>query len=185
MTEITEDDDWIELTGRNRNELNELVGYDAMRGLNLLRINLNNWARNKNKVLSRDQKRFLIKAAYKKMANKKLTHSESQMKVEIHNTIGAAFQDIQMMVHADFIGANENYSLQGRGVKPKQIFPPEMWRKEIQVDMVKDLIRCLAAMYGDEYAIPMARAIRDGLADREGQKNIEVDVPIIRRATEG
>jgi hypothetical protein len=62
-------------------------------------------------------------------------------------------------------------------------FDPNLLKEDFPISSVADFIGAIVGMYGDEYAVPIAEAVKQGLQSREkgGDPAVEVDVPVMRR----
>ncbi|MGD0057647.1 MAG: hypothetical protein ABSB83_07395 [Methanomassiliicoccales archaeon] len=115
-----------------------------------------------------------------------LSPAQKSMKTEIHQKLRNAFFDIDRMISLGFMGISDNWNPFFYGNKKENRYPYdfETWHEDFPVTKVTEFVKCLVTMYGDEYAVPIAEAVKQGLQSGEvlgGQTSVEVDVPVIRR----
>jgi hypothetical protein len=58
----------------------------------------------------------------------------------------------------------------------------DTWKDEVSVGTLADIVRTFVEMYGDAYAVPLARSIELGLQEREDLSKVKIEVPVIRRS---
>lgn len=116
-----------------------------------------------------------------------LTNNDSKEKGYIRATLRGAIADLDRMASHGFIGATGptahfwNPCSYNNSVN-RPLFDPDKLKEDLPVHKIASFVEALVGMYGDEYAIPLANAIRKGLVDREPWGNYEVRVSIVREA---
>jgi hypothetical protein len=143
------------------------------------------------RLLTSSQIRVLSEAARKNFERGVMTSSEKTNKSEVLRGLSNALFDMNQLVRLELIDPESTWTPTTVKDKEKNLFyRKKEVRNAFTVQEVCALIQALSNMFGDEYAIPVADAIRSGLQEREeyeqrmrkesGVAN-EVDVPIIRR----
>jgi hypothetical protein len=138
---------------------------------------LNEWAeRNKKRnpstrLLTNDQILKLSRILEDWLDGLTSSRAVRTAKKEIHQSLKVAFEDIGNMVDYGFIGTKSPYK-------------NDTWKEDFPAYKVNYFVRALVALYGDEYAIPIAQGIKEGLDDHEGgwESTYEIEVPVIRKA---
>jgi hypothetical protein len=152
---------------------------------------------NKRGFLTPQQIDFLTTFARKNIDQMSLSPNQREMKSQIHQKVGHALRDVRLLIRCGFIGARSEWDPGGfiydhvsarlkdeRASRPKQVLPYaiDTWKEEVSVGTLADIVRTFVEMYGDEYAVPMARSIELGLQEREDLSKVKVEVPVIRRS---
>lgn len=158
--------------------------------LDTLQQLLDDW-KLKSKILSDPQIDFLRTLADKNTSNlsykQELNDNQRKMKTSIHQKLRDGFSDINQMIDLGFIGSVDHLSPYFYGNSEENRYPYDIntWREDFPVEKVSQFVACLVKMYGDDYALPLAEAIRKGLEEKDIFRNEQVDVPIIRRMRQG
>ena len=123
-------------------------------------------------VLTPDDIGFLRTLAEKNarfLSNKQgLSDPQRSMKKEIHQKLRNAFFDVDRMITCGFIGLSEIWNPAWYGHKKvKYPYDVDTWREDFPVTKVTEFVKCLVRMYGDDYAVPIAEAIKQGLQSRD------------------
>ena len=142
------------------------------------------WAENKNRMLEPTQIEMLITIGIKNLEGQPLTPNQRKVKENIHKSFSNAFADIERMNALGFFGNVSCWDPAQYGRRVNRLpFPPEkVWKKDFPIDRVCRFITCLVDMFGDQYATKIARAIAEGLAQRQENSSLTLDVPIIKRS---
>jgi len=137
---------------------------------------INGWAeenkrRNPNTVLLTNDQILKLSRILDDWMNKKTSSDGVRTaKKEIHQSLKTAFNDISYMVSYGFIRTDSPYK-------------KETWKEDFPAYKVNNFVRALVALYGDEYAIPIAQGIKEGLVDREGfESTYDIEVSVIRKS---
>lgn len=135
-----------------------------------------------NSILTEDRIDFLGVLVEKNFTGKSLNPNQNSMKKEIHQKFRNAFSDINRMIKEGIIGKGWNSDDIFQNGKDRYPYDPKIWRENFPLSSVSSFVECLVYLYGDEYAVPLAGAIRTGLTNHEGWgSKFEIDVPILRR----
>jgi hypothetical protein len=151
---------------------------------------LDEWKR-EPRILTNEQIDFLKVLADKNIRNlsnkQELTDNQRGMKTNVHHKLRDGFSDIDRMINLGFIGERDLLSplFYGRSKTNRYPYDKDTWREDFPVQKVCNFIERLVKLYGDDYALPIANAIRIGLESRENVNNTLVDVPILRRSRSG
>jgi uncharacterized protein YbaA (DUF1428 family) len=113
--------------------------------------------------------RILAEKNARLLSNKQgLSDPQKSMKTEIHQRLRNAFFDIDRMITCGFIGISDIWNPAWYGHKKvKYPYDVDTWREDFPVAKVTEFVKCLVRMYGDDYAVPIAEAIKQGLQSRE------------------
>jgi len=151
--------------------------------LSELDIRLSKWANRDHIVLTPTQIKILSKIADKNLRGVKLTGAQRTAKSEIHMQLRGSLADIELMVLLEFIGSPSRWDPSNwREVEAKLPYPDQVWREDLPVERVAVLVRRLVGMFGEEYAVPLAKAVEDGYRDHQPDDAcMSVEVPIILR----
>ena len=156
-----------------------------MMRLDYLDTFLEDWKKEPKGFLTRDQIDFLGRLANKTVYREQLTAAQRQTKSEIHKNLGHAVRDINRMIRHGFVGSSSEWDpWQLDDGKHELPYKMEKWKEDVPVEALVEIIFSFVGMYGDEYAIPIAKAIEDGLRKREQFEKHEIEVPVIRRYSE-
>ncbi len=136
------------------------------------------WARlpdTKRGILSEEQIRLLPKLMENALSGtpSNLSPSQRTQKVEIHYRVGRAVRDLTIMVQQGIVRADDR-------ILTRPLFKVETWREEIPVNSLSVIVEMMVRMFGYEYAVPLARAIEEGLT-KASDMDETIEVPIIRR----
>jgi hypothetical protein len=154
--------------------------------------------KDKRGILTPEQIDFLRIFAEKNINGMSLIPNQREMKSQIHQKVGYALRDIRLLIKCGFIGARSEWDPGGfihdhvnarlkdkkAQSRPKQTLPYSIntWKEDVSVGTLADIVRTFVEMFGDEYAVPLARSIELGLQEREDVSRVKVEVPIIRRS---
>lgn len=135
------------------------------------------------RLLTSSQIRVLSVAARKNFDRGVMTGSEKTNKSEVLRGLSNALFDINQLIRLELIDPESTWTPTTVKDKEKNLFyRKKEVRNSFKVQEVCAIIQALSKMFGDEYAVPMADAIRAGLQEREREWGAgEVDVPVIRR----
>ncbi len=150
---------------------------------------LEKWKK-ENSTLTHERIDFLHTLASKNLwnlSNKQgLNDNQRGMKTNIQQHLRYSFSDIDQMIRLGFIGGHSLWNPHFFDSNiDREPYNPDSWREVFPIDSVCDFVRIMTRLYGDEYAIPIADAIKSGLEEREQGLHIEVDVPVTRRKKRG
>jgi hypothetical protein len=140
-------------------------------------------------LLTEDQIKFLGVLAEKNLKNELdrqgLTNDEQKMKEYVRRKMRNAISDLGRLVRYSFIGAYSYWdpNVLDTNANRRLPFDPNLLKEDFPISSVADFIGAIVGMYGDEYAVPIAEAVKQGLQSREkgGDPAVEVDVPVMRR----
>ena len=144
------------------------------------------WKSESRILITSDQIEFLRDLANKHLMGQQLNTNQRVMKTRIHMAVGSGMDDIARLISLGFIGISSKFDPLGpvpdkpfpmtseelrlhqyrRPRMMEKIDPPfkvDTWRKEVPVSCLETIVECFVEMYGEEYAIPLARAIEKGL----------------------
>jgi hypothetical protein len=154
--------------------------------------------KDKRGILTSEQIDFLATYAENSLIEKSLNPNQREMKSQIHQKVGYALRDIRLLIKCGFIGARSEWDPSGfiydyvykrknadtAPPRPKPCLPYSVntWKQDVSVGTLADIVRTFVEMYGDEYAVPLARSIELGLQENEDPLRVKVEVPIIRRS---
>jgi len=152
--------------------------------LDRLDYDIKRWKKCKDTILTNDNVDMLRLLAEKNIKGGNLSQNQREMKKDIHQNLRNAFFDIDRLITIGFMGksyvfdpANYTYPM----VKSKNVYDQEkIWKQDFPIEKVGHFIKALVEMFGDEYAIPLASAIEDGLIENQSGQ-FEIEVPIIKR----
>jgi hypothetical protein len=151
----------------------------------------------KRGFLTPEQLDFLTTLAQKNIDQMPLSADELVMRSQIHEMVGYVLRDVRLLIRCGFIGARSEWDPSGfihdhvyarvndkAPSRPKKTlpYPIDTWREGVSIGTLADIVRTFVEMYGDEYAVPLARSIELGLQEREDRSKVTVEVPVIRRA---
>lgn len=125
-------------------------------------------------IITVSQIPFLLTLREKSLRGGSLGPAQRTMKSEIHQEVGRAIRDIIILINLGFIRPDNR-----QGIKPD--FKESMWKEEIPSNRLSVIVQTMVEMFGEEYAIPLARAIEEGLRKKYGNKD-HIEVPVIRKA---
>lgn len=108
---------------------------------------------------------------YEKWYNKEtVSVGLRKVKSEFHLSLKNAFEDIYRAVEWDIISDFSPYK-------------KDTWKEDFPAFYVAEFTKRLVQLYGDEYAIPIVQAIREGLQSKEGwDSGYRIDVQITKTA---
>jgi hypothetical protein len=151
----------------------------------------------KRGFLTPEQLDFLTTFAQKNIDQMPLSADELEMRSQIHEMVGYVLRDVRLLIRCGFIGARSEWDPGGfihdhvsarvndkapSRPEKKLPYPIDTWKEDVSVGTLADIVRTFVEMYGDEYAVPLARSIELGLQEREDRSKVKVDVPVIRRS---
>jgi len=145
------------------------------------------WKQANDRILTDDNIEILRTLAMKNLTNREnkqnLTPNERAQKTDIHQKLRNGFNDIYRMINIQMMGPNSFWNPNCFDDRVNRLpYDVATWKEDFKAYDVGQFVECLVAMFGDEYAIPIADAIRRGLEAKEGlDSSYEVDVPVIRR----
>jgi hypothetical protein len=147
--------------------------------------------------LTSEQLDFLTTLAKKNIDQLPLSADEMEARSHIHQKVGYVLRDVRLLIRCGFIGARSEWDPGGfihdhiaarvngkEPSRPERTLPYviDTWKEDVSVGTLADIVRTFVEMYGDEYAVPLARSIELGLQEREDRTKVTVEVPVVRRA---
>lgn len=145
------------------------------------------WKSDGSRILTDDNLDVLRSLASKNLANmenkQNLTPNERSQKTLIHQKLRNGVKDIIRMIDLGIMGPSSMWNPFCYDDRVDRLpYDVEVWKEDFSVSDIGKLVECLVSMFGDEYAVPLADAIRRGLEAKEGwNSSYEVDVPVIKR----
>jgi hypothetical protein len=146
------------------------------------------WKQSKDRILTDDKIDALRTIALKNLdyrENKQnLTQNVRAQKTDIHQKLRNGFLDIVRMINMEMMGPNSKWNPYCHDDRVDRLpYDVNTWREDFKAYDVGQFVECLVSMFGDDYAIPIADAIRRGLEANDGfDSKFEVDVPVIKRS---
>jgi len=128
-------------------------------------------------ILTQDEINFLLVLHEKSLRRPQgLTDAQRGMKAEVSHRVGRAIRDIILLIKLGFIRADDR-------LNSKPAFKVDTWKDEIPAEYLAAIVETMVQMFGDEYALPLAKAIEEGLLyNSRGVDSVEV--PVIRKKRE-
>lgn len=192
----------ISMKTNNYKKLHEQNMLNSKEMFEGLEKELQEWKSKKRGLLTTHEIEFLYVLAEKHFTGRRLNPSQRVDKSFIHDKVGYGVRDISYLVSLGFIGWDSRWDPLGICIcdsyrqNPRldePINPPykmDIWKKEISSDRLARIVEKFVDMYGEEYAIPLAKAIERGLKRHTDRSeilgnhwnNTSVEVPIIKRS---
>ena len=142
---------------------------------------LTDWDNRTDKILTEHRVLDLRVYAEKSIIGGNLSHNQSSMKCEIHQKLRDALADIERMCVFEFIGHPSRWDPADWELKSHPVYSDDIWREDFPFERVAILVRRLVGMFGEDYAVPLAKAVEDGFQDYLRNERMSVEVPIIMR----
>ncbi|MHA1290971.1 MAG: hypothetical protein ACTSPB_26620, partial [Candidatus Thorarchaeota archaeon] len=93
-----------------------------------------------------------------------LNPAQRKQKECVHRKMRNALADLNRMVDNGFIGADSYWNPSAYNPNLDSLpYKIEIWHEDFPVHSVGNFVRALVEMFGDEYAIPIAQGIEEGL----------------------